>query len=63
MEKIKLLKTVLPDHQPTINEWLHEFKCGSRTPKFSDRAKDMMRLWEDARKEIDFSHTIQKIKI
>ena len=63
MESIKLLRTIQPEQQPSLAQWLTEFKVGSRTPKYSDRAKDMMKLWEDTQRQINFNHTIEKIKI
>ena len=45
MEKIAY--TVQPSSQPSLNDWMTEFRCGIQRPNLNDRASDMMKQWVD----------------
>ena len=49
MENIKIQSTVYPEQQPSFNEWAKELRVGIayNTSKLTDRAQDMMNLWDD----------------
>ena len=55
--------TTLPPQQPTLDEWLKEFKVGYKAPKHDNRALDMMKQWGMPGVGPDFATTIAKIKL
>jgi len=43
--------TYYPEEQPTLLEWMQEFKVGSMAPKPDNgRAKQMMDMWSEPKK-------------
>lgn len=61
MEKIAY--TIEPAERPTQDAWFAEFRIGLMAkPRQNDRPKKMMDLWKDKNGNVDFTHTIQKLK-
>ena len=58
MEKISY--TVTPPAQPSLQEWLAEFRVGILVPKKNDRAKDIMDTWTVNHKPVDWKKFIEK---
>lgn len=61
MEKIAY--TTLPPNQPSLNEWMKEFKCGIQRPNPNDRASDMMKQWQEGKDESIWKTIADKIKV
>jgi hypothetical protein len=55
--------TTLPPQQPTLDEWLKEFKVGHKAPKHDNRAMDMMRQWGKPGVGPGFATVIAKLKL
>ena len=51
MENIKTQSTVYPDKQLSFTDWAKELRVGIayNTSKLTDRAQDMMNLWDRER--------------
>jgi hypothetical protein len=49
MENIKTQSTVYPDKQLSFTDWAKELRVGIayNRSKLTDRAQDMMNLWDD----------------
>lgn len=49
MENIKIQSTAYPEQRLSLEQWRAEFRVGIRhsTSKFTDRAQQMMSLWDD----------------
>ena len=60
---IQIQSTVQPSEMLSQVEWMKEFRVGLMAkPKKNDRPKQMMELWKDKNGNVDFTHTIQKLK-
>jgi len=55
--------TTYPTNQPSLSEWLQEFKVGMQATKKDDRGLDMMRSWEVSNGGLDFSYVANKLKV
>lgn len=49
MENIKTQSTVVPTEQPSLEQWMKQFRVGilHNTSKLTDKANQMMSLWDD----------------
>ena len=52
--------TVMPPTQPSLQDWLAEFKCGLTAPKKNDRAQDIMNTWTVDHKPVDWKKFIER---
>lgn len=61
MENIKIQSTVYPKQRLTEDQWRAEFRVGIRfsTSKFTDRAQQMMSLWN----EQTFLNYVKRLKL
>lgn len=65
---IERLEEINKEREQTMSDinfqsWMRELKVGRIAPKFSNRSRDMMRLWTDKTgKQNTFDYVISKIK-
>lgn len=58
MTKENIAYTIECEERPSLIDWMAEFRIGLMAPKHPEgkqKAKEMMKLWEDRYGRVDFS--------